>query len=181
MNKEQIFDFLFDLNIQNFKINNDLVVDIHESISLQGMELSELPFKFGSISGYFDCSDNKLTTLKGCPKLIDGFFDCSNNELISLEHGPIKVGSFYNCYRNKLTDLGYLPKVINKSIDFRFNELKNNIFLSNIKGDIYTSIIDNGVKLSETGRVLNKDVFIKLNKRSSIIKEILRNKKEYGN
>ena len=67
--------------------------------------------------------------------------------------------------------------MINKSIDFRFNDLTSNIFLSNIKGDIYTSILDNGVKLSEAGRVLNKDVFIKLNKRSSIIKEILRNKK----
>lgn len=177
MNKEQIFDFLFDLNIQNFKINDDLVVDINESISLQGMELTKLPFKFGSISGYFDCSDNKLTTLKGCPKLIDGFFDCSNNELISLKHGPIKVGSFYNCYNNKLTDLSHLPKVIEESIDFRFNDLISNIFLSNIKGDIYTSFKENGVKLSEAGRVLNKDVFIKLNKRSSIIKEILRNKK----
>ncbi len=135
MNKEQISDFLFDLNIQRFKINDNFDVDIHESISLQGMGLTELPFKFGSISGYFDC------------------------------------------YNNKLTDLGYLPKVINKSIDFRFNDLISNIFLSNIKGDIYTSIIDNGVKLSEAGRVLNKDVFIKLNKRSSIIKEILRNKK----
>ena len=177
MNKEQISDFLFDLNIHRFKINDNFDVDIHESISLQGMELSELPFKFGNIDGYFDCSDNKLTTLKGCPKSVVGFFDCSNNELISLEHGPIKVGSFYNCYNNKLTDLGYLPKVINKSIDFRFNDLISNIFLSNIKGEIYTSIIDNGVKLSEAGRVLNKDVFIKLNKRSSIIKEILRNKK----
>lgn len=62
MNKKQISDFLFDLNIEHFKINDNFVVDIHESISLQGMKLTKLPFKFGSISGYFDCSDNKLTT-----------------------------------------------------------------------------------------------------------------------
>ena len=177
MNKRQISDFLFDLNIEHFKINDNFVVDIHESISLQGMKLTKLPFKFGGISGYFDCSDNKLTTLKGCPKLIDGFFDCSSNKLISLKHGPIEVGSFYNCYHNKLTDLSHLPKVIEESIDFRFNDLTSNTFLSNIKGEIYTSIKDNNVKLDNLGRVLNKDVFVKLNKRSSIIKEILRNKK----
>ena len=100
MNKEQIFDFLFDLNIQNFKINDDLVVDINESISLQGMGLSELPFKFGSIDGYFDCSDNKLTTLKGCPYLIDGFFDCSNNELISFLLSPTKLLFMISTSRN---------------------------------------------------------------------------------
>lgn len=176
MNKDQISDFLFDLNIQHFKIHDNLVVDIHESISLQEMELTELPFSFGLVAGYFDCSANNLTTLKGCPYLIDGFFDCSNNNLTSLEYGPKEVGSFYNCYNNKITELSHLPRVINKSIDFRFNNLTSNIFHCSINGDIYTSIKDNGVKLDKTGKVLNKKEFIKINKRKSIIKEILKSK-----
>ena len=29
--------------------------------------------------GYFNCVNNKLTSLKGAPKTVGGYFDCSNN------------------------------------------------------------------------------------------------------
>jgi len=53
------------------------------------------------VNGYFDCGNNNLTSLKGCPDIVDGIFSCNYNYLTSLEHGPKKVGDNYWCYDNK--------------------------------------------------------------------------------
>ena len=31
------------------------------------------------MGGYFDCSNNQLTSLKGAPQSVGGYFDCSDN------------------------------------------------------------------------------------------------------
>lgn len=175
--ESQIREFLIDSNIFNFKINSDLSVDIHESVSISYLDLTELPFQFGTILGFFDCSYNELTNLKGSPHTIQGYFDCSNNYLTSLEFGPKKVDSYYNCYNNELTNLDYIARYIGKDVDFRFNKIENNVFLSNIKGNIFTSVNDKSVQLSDFGEILNKSTFSELNKRKSIIKEIIKNGK----
>jgi hypothetical protein len=33
-------------------------------------DMEKLPVKFGKVSGYFACYENKLTTLKGCPNYV---------------------------------------------------------------------------------------------------------------
>ena len=52
------------------------------------------------VTGYFDCSNNNLTSLEGAPKEVGGDFDCSDNKLISLEGAPKEVGGGFDCYDN---------------------------------------------------------------------------------
>ena len=46
------------------------------------------------VTGRFDCSSNKLTSLEGCPSTVGGGFYCDNNKLnLSIEQDFIKSGS----------------------------------------------------------------------------------------
>jgi len=54
------------------------------------------------VNGWFDCNDNNLTSLKGCPEIVKGYFDCNDNNLTSLEGCPKKVGGkFYGYWNDK--------------------------------------------------------------------------------
>ena len=49
--------------------------------------------------------------------MVGGYFDCSNNQLTSLEGAPQKVGEDFNCYENDIVFdethfYGCLPDVI---------------------------------------------------------------------
>jgi len=65
------------------------------------------------VVGYFDCSYNKLTSLKGAPTIVSGFFDCSYNKLTSLKGAPTIVSGNFYCYNNKLTSLEGAPTTVN--------------------------------------------------------------------
>jgi len=79
--------------------------------------------------GYFYCSYNKLTSLKGAPREVNGSFYCSDNELTSLEGAPREVnGSFY-CSDNELTSLEGAPREVDGHFYCSYNKLTN----SNIK------------------------------------------------
>lgn len=67
-----------------------------------GRDLDENPVQFGAVSGDFDCSDNKLKSLKGAPKIVGGNFDCSNNRLTSLEEAPRRVKGDFLCHNNSV-------------------------------------------------------------------------------
>jgi len=43
--------------------------------------LTEIPVRFGRVSGAFLCANNQLTTLKNCPTSVEGWFNCYNNNL----------------------------------------------------------------------------------------------------
>ena len=66
------------------------------------MNLTTIPVKFGKVSGRFWCSNNKLTSLEGCPVEVGGWFDCSKNKLISLKGAPKEVGGWFDCTNNKV-------------------------------------------------------------------------------
>ena len=76
-------------------------VDVSEDIVTDG----KLKIRFGKVEGYFDCSNNELTTLKGAPQEVGGDFDCSSNNLTTLEGAPNKVGENFFCNGNNLTSL----------------------------------------------------------------------------
>ena len=57
------------------------------------------------VEGEFRCSDNELTSLKGCPKTVTGNFYCYSNKLTSLEHMPEKINGRFSCSFNPLKDL----------------------------------------------------------------------------
>jgi len=52
--------------------------------------------------GYFDCSNNQLTSLKGAPREVNGNFSCSHNKLTSLEGAPREVKRGFYCYKNQI-------------------------------------------------------------------------------
>lgn len=102
---------------------------IKGNVTLTGLYLKELPewlagvevegwfdcsnnlltsLKNSPVSNTFHCTSNRLTTLKGAPSSCIAFF-CSNNNLRTLEFGPTKVLEAYGCDRNLLTDLVGAP------------------------------------------------------------------------
>ena len=73
-------------------------------LNLNSMNLIELPaiLKNVTVSGYFICSNNKLTSLNNSPKTVGGYFSCSNNNLTSLVGAPTSVGGAFNCSNNSV-------------------------------------------------------------------------------
>ena len=73
-------------------------------LELSNMNLTELPeiLKDITVSGFFICSNNKLTSLNNSPKTVGGYFSCSNNNLTSLVGAPTSVGGAFNCGNNSV-------------------------------------------------------------------------------
>jgi hypothetical protein len=67
--------------IQDYTINGDGTVDVDGDVDLSERNLSKLPLKFGRVTGNFNCQNNKLTTLEGCPREVSGDFYCNNNQI----------------------------------------------------------------------------------------------------
>ena len=109
--------------IQNWSIRDGLV-DVDDDVELSSIDLTELPLKFGIVSGSFNCSYNDLTSLKGSPKKVGGDFSCSRNYLTSLIGGPTEVGDGFDCSQNNLTSLKGAPKEVNH-FDCSKNKLKS--------------------------------------------------------
>ena len=152
--KESIESICEKYDITNYIINSDGSIDVDGNVDLDKLELFRIPLKFRNVTenfncsgGYFNCfnnklttlegapqtvggdfycNDNKLTTLKGSPKSVGGNFECSGNQLTSLEYGPESVGGNFDCHSNQLTSLEGLPEIggyincrRNQIIDFR--------------------------------------------------------------
>lgn len=135
-----------------YKINSDGSIDVDGDVDLSNKDLSVFPLSFNIVSGHFDCSLNKITSLIGGPKTVGGFYDCSYNRLTSLtgspEHildefncsenqltslvgGPIKVEGIFDCGNNQLSTLEGSPSVIGSSAIYQFNNIS-----STYSGDI---------------------------------------------
>ena len=111
-------------NIYIIDVDGNLRLDVNKSTITDGS------FKFGHVTGYFDCSKTNISNLEGAPDIVDKFFDCGMcKNLESLEGGPSEVrGSFYSASMcPKLTSLKGGPE---KTIgDFDCMNCKNLITL----------------------------------------------------
>lgn len=170
-NKKDIEDWLNSMNIKNYSIDKNNVVDVYNDVILINKNLSCLPVQFGIVKGCFNCSHNKLTTLLGTPKNVYGFFDCSHNLLSSLQYMPTNVISYINCSHNKLNTLKSCNKYIYSNFNCSYNllhdfqdfpiEVKGNLnfknnnipltkidtFYTNVKHtDIFSDFFDNSDK-----------------------------------
>lgn len=146
IHKEDIEAWLYSMNIKQYSINQDLSVYIDENIDLSSHSLQEIPIQFDTVVGSFDCTNNKLTSLKGCPKIVIGDFICAENQLTNLKYCPTIIkGNLYcstnllttlegcceeilfnfSCTDNKLTTLKYGPKKVGAHYDCGFNPIKN--------------------------------------------------------
>lgn len=117
--------WLKDNSINNYMISEELYVTVQGNVNLnQKLKGQKLPVKFKMVDGYFDISNNNLTTLEGCPKIVSRDFNCSRNKLTTLLDCPNEVGDF-DCSHNLLKTLSYAPKEVKGSFDCSFNELES--------------------------------------------------------
>ena len=66
-NKQEIEDWLKEMKIKNFEVNDDLTVDVDGYVNISKKKLTEIPVQFNKINGVFNCSDNKdLKSLAIC-------------------------------------------------------------------------------------------------------------------
>ena len=76
----------------NYKKYIGKKVNVTGDVYLEELGLKEIPITFGKVGGNFDCSDNELKFLVGCPSEVGGDFKCKYNRLTSLKGCPRKVG-----------------------------------------------------------------------------------------
>ena len=140
--RELIESWLKEYNIKNYTINDDFTIDVDGNVNLIRKNLTEFPdyIQFDIVNDSFDCSENKLTSLRGCPKEVGGDFICSRNNLTSLEGAPKEVGGF-DCSFNKLTSLRGVPKEVggdfycsNNKVQFTEEDVRK---VCNVKGKIF--------------------------------------------
>jgi hypothetical protein len=111
--EKSIEDWCKELNLYNYKVNDDGSVDSGDHINISFKFLEIIPIKFGIIYGDFNCSNNQLLSLNSSPNKVFGeLFTCCNNRLKSLIGGPTEVENHYNCSYNELTSLKGSPKII---------------------------------------------------------------------
>ena len=107
--------------IKNWSLEVGLV-NVDGNVSLYDKGLTELPLKFGRVTGYFDCGWNNLNSLVGCPSSVGGDFSCngalnpfaiikkwvlpsrSSNKITSLEGCPKYVGGHFFCRENNIKE-----------------------------------------------------------------------------
>jgi hypothetical protein len=85
------------------QVRERIVVDDMDISSRNILHLPDL--RKVTVRGNFNCSQNSLQTLEGCPRDIRKDFNCSNNHLVSLHGGPRRVGQDFYCDDNRLRSL----------------------------------------------------------------------------
>ena len=110
--REGVIELCREYKIKNYTINDDLSIDVEGGVSLDFCKLEYLPLKFNYVSGYFNCSYNKLLSLEGSPQTVGSGFYCFDNKLVSLKGCPQTVGSGFYCFNNKLVSLEGCPQTV---------------------------------------------------------------------
>ena len=130
LTQEQI-DFLDANTSSRFKgsqnlwsVDPDGRVSINGDFSMYGKGMKNfLGIDFHRVTGNFNCSENLLTNLEGCPEYVGGSFECSYNEITSLEGAPSYVGKDFDCMSNKLTSLEGCPEEIEGTFSCEENQI----------------------------------------------------------
>ena len=123
--RETIEKWLIEQDIKKYTIRDDFTIDVSGNVNLELKDIVELPeyIQFGTVNGYFTCSFNQLTTLRGVPRIVRDSFDCSFNDLDSLEGAPERVDGNFHCNNNHLTSLKGAPKKVGGNFDCSNNQL----------------------------------------------------------
>ncbi len=140
INENYIEMFNDDINYQEFlktaqRDGHIYLIHVRGDFILKNIEIKKLPVQFGIVDSFM-CSDNHLTTLKGCPYYVNRHFFCSDNHLKSLEYAPrIVLGDFY-CINNLLKELDNILLIKGSFLCYG-NDVQNLIKFPNIiEGDV---------------------------------------------
>ena len=125
VSKAEIEAWCEEMGIGNYTINDKGEIDVDDDVWLANQwlvskRIKELPYKFGSVSGYFNISlNNSLISLKNCPHEVGEDFNCEGcPKLSSLEGGPKKVGGNFNgLHCNNLISLEGAPQEVGNLFD----------------------------------------------------------------
>jgi hypothetical protein len=95
------------------------LVDVDGGFVCDDLGLTDFKgIRFGTVSKYFSCEGNHLTSLECAPEKVGGSFYCDNNRLTSLEGALKSVGGDFICRYNQLTSL----KGISKNVGYIYLE-----------------------------------------------------------
>jgi hypothetical protein len=124
LTREQI-DWLNECTEGTWTINKKTgLVDVEGRFGCEYQNLKDFKgVRFGTVTGNFNCSRNKLTSLVGAPQNVGWSFRCHHNELTSLVGAPQKVGVDFYCSNNKLTSLEGAPQEVGVDFDCENNQL----------------------------------------------------------
>lgn len=94
LTEQRIHSICEEFAIKNYKINDDMSIDVDGDVNISNRGLTRLPLQFNYVNGDFDCSSNNLTNLNKinieCYK-----FDCSHNNITTLKGSIIRAAEFY--------------------------------------------------------------------------------------
>src|SRR5690554_229663 len=109
----------------NYKEYIGKTVKVTGDVDLIGLGLTKIPINFTEVGGYFNCSSNNLTSLKGAPRKVGGVFYCSWNKLTSLAGAPEELGGGFYCWKNQLSSLVGAPEKVGCDFYCYDNPLKS--------------------------------------------------------
>ena len=106
---------------------------IKGNVVLSNIQLIKLPDFLSDVDvkGYFICVENYLSDLVGSPKSVTATYDCSYNRLDSLKGAPTVIGGptspigEFICRGNKLKDLKFAPTIVSRAFDCSYNDIKS--------------------------------------------------------
>ena len=111
-------EYIFDENQRKYIVNckRDIIFKAKAECLTDGT------FKWGTVGGWFDCSNCPITSLEGAPEEVGMTFDCHKcTKLKSLKGAPETVGDNFNCSNcNKLKTLEGAPKKVGGDFDCRW-------------------------------------------------------------
>lgn len=125
MTKNEVYNWLFQYNINDFYVKKDLTVDVLGSVDISSQSLIEIPIQFGEVSGNFNCDNNLLTSFQGMPTEIGLALYASNNLISSFEGFPKYIGTSARLLSNEITHLIKLDTKIEKNLYLDYNSIKS--------------------------------------------------------
>jgi hypothetical protein len=101
--KQLIKDWLDEMGVEGYAINDDCTIDVNTNVNLSHKNLEEFPWfiQFNKVyAAAFFCFRNRLVSLRGCPTYVGRTFSCVGNKLNSLKGCPSYVGNKFVCADN---------------------------------------------------------------------------------
>lgn len=145
--------------------------------------ITSLKWSSNKIDGDFNCNGNKLKNLKYSPEIVNGSFDCGNNKLTSLEGSPEIIGENFICYRNNLKSLKGSPKEVKGNFLCGNNKLETLEFCSKIIGGTFECRFNSNLKniKSQIIKYQIKAVYYVTDEGRFYFEEIKKDFENYGN
>jgi hypothetical protein len=124
--------------IKNYTINSDNSIDVDGDVDLWGKKLESIPLNFNIVNGWFNCGNNYLTSLKGCPVRVGNGFRCYRNKLTSLQYSPQYIeNGYFHCGDNKIESLQYCTELIRGEFYCDGNKLTSLQYHPTVYGKFY--------------------------------------------